>query len=60
MVENVYTAEEAAAILKSTPQTVRRYLVAGKIKGFKIGRDWRITESDLNEFVRRARPRQEE
>ncbi|MBU2602569.1 MAG: helix-turn-helix domain-containing protein [Actinobacteria bacterium] len=57
MVENVYTAEGAAAILmKSTLQTVHRYLVAGKIKGFTVGRDWPITETDLHTFIEGSRP----
>lgn len=55
MVEQVYTAEEVAAILKATPQTVRRYLVAGKLGGFKVGRDWRVTESDLEAFIKGSR-----
>jgi len=54
--EVVYTVEEVAGLLKVAPQTVRRYLVAGKMKGFKIGKDWRITESDLQTFVEGARP----
>ena len=41
----------AAIILKTNPEVVRRYLSAGKLKGFKLGREWRINKSDLMQFV---------
>lgn len=41
----------AAIILKANPEVVRRYLAEGKLKGFKLGREWRINKSDLMEFV---------
>ena len=41
----------AAVILKANPEVVRRYLSDGTLKGFKIGKEWRINKSDLTEFV---------
>lgn len=49
--ETVYTAEEAATQLKVTPFTIREYLKSGKLNGFKMGKAWRIKESDLEALV---------
>ncbi|HPT62259.1 MAG TPA: helix-turn-helix domain-containing protein, partial [Bacillota bacterium] len=32
-------------------KTVREWLRTGKLKGKKVGRVWRIKESDLEEFI---------
>ena len=48
---NIYTPEEIAEILKVEPDTIRRYLRDGKLKGFKVGNHWRIKEEDLQEFI---------
>lgn len=40
-----------AIILKANPEVVRRYLASGKLKGFKVGKEWRVNKSDLMEFV---------
>ena len=33
------------------PFTVLKYLKAGKLKGIKLGRVWRIRESDVERFL---------
>jgi len=40
-----------AVILKANPEVVRRYLATGKLKGFKVGKEWRVNKSDLMAFV---------
>ncbi len=45
------TVDEAAAILKVAPNTIRDWLKSGKLKGGKIGRLWRIREADIDELV---------
>jgi acetyl-CoA synthetase len=45
--ENHFTVEEAARSLKLTVDTVRRWLRDGTIHGRKLGRVWRIPESEL-------------
>ena len=50
--EKIYTVEEAARMLHFQPNTVRNWLVAGKLRGIKVGWQWRIRESDLHEFVK--------
>lgn len=52
---NIYTVEEVAEMLKLNPETVRRYLLSGKLKGIKLGKTWRIDSDALNEFLDRSR-----
>lgn len=52
----VFTLEEAAAILKVNKRFLYPYLEAGKLKGAKIGRAWRITEEDLRDFISKGAP----
>jgi len=51
----IYTVVEAARILKLKPLTVAEYIREGKLKGFKIGKEWRLEESDLKEFIETKR-----
>jgi len=53
--EKLYTVEEAAEALGISPLTLGNWLRAGKITGTKIGRKWRITESDLQSFIEQNR-----
>lgn len=55
MTVTVYTADEVAEMLRTTPQTIRRMLTDEKLKGFKVGREWRITEGDLEAFIDTSR-----
>ena len=55
MIEKHYTIKEVAEILQVSERTVFRYIhpdAAEKLKASKIGRAWRIAESDLKEFIR--------
>lgn len=47
MGDKLYTIEEAAEILDIHPNTLRRWLRQGVIKGEKYGRLWRVKESEL-------------
>ena len=47
-----YTTEEVAAILSLDNETIRRYLQSKKIKGYKVGKVWRVEELDLGEFIK--------
>ncbi len=48
----VYTPEEIAEILNITEYTVLKWLREGKLKGFKAGRLWRVSEEQLNDFMK--------
>ena len=54
-VEKLHSVEEAAEVLGISPVTLGDWLRAGKIIGTKIGRQWRITESDLQSFIEDSR-----
>lgn len=45
------TVKEAAAILKVNPETIREKLRKGQIPAFKLGKDWRISENNLNNYI---------
>ena len=45
--EKFLTVEEAALALQVNTDTVRRWLRQGELKGRKLGRIWRIAQSDL-------------
>lgn len=46
-----YTVAEIAEMLSLSPYTIREWCKSGKIKGIKIGRDWRISRDALKEYV---------
>jgi len=47
----VYTVKEVTEILKCTKRTLYDYINSGKIKAVRIGREWRITEQALADFL---------
>ena len=49
--ERFYTPEQVARLLQVKAITVHRWLREGKLKGFRIGRLWRISHSQLEEFL---------
>ena len=52
-VEKLLTTEDVAKILLVKPDTLRKWLRTGKIKGVKIGsRLWRVWKSELKVFLR--------
>jgi excisionase family DNA binding protein len=50
--DQLLTPEEAAARLKISRLTFGDWLRSGKIKGVKVGRLWRVRESDLEAFLK--------
>lgn len=49
------TVEEIAKILKVTKMTIYRYIKAGKLTAYKIGKDFRISKETLDNFLKQAR-----
>jgi excisionase family DNA binding protein len=45
--DNYLTVDETAKALKVEPNTVRKWLREGTIKGIKLGKSWRIAEAAL-------------
>ncbi len=49
----IYTINDLMEILKVTRRTLQGYIKKGKIKGFKMGNEWRVTRESLEEFIDR-------
>lgn len=47
----VLTAQEAMDILGVGKNTIYRLLDSGALKGFRVGRSWRITEDSLKTYT---------
>lgn len=47
----LYTVDETAKILKVTRRTLYNYIKNSELKALKIGKYWRIRQSDLIEFL---------
>jgi excisionase family DNA binding protein len=47
VMEKIYTPEMAAEMLHVSTLTLRKWLRGGQLTGVKVGRQWRIRESDL-------------
>lgn len=45
------TVEETAKILRVTKMTIYRYIKAGKITAYKIGKDFRINKDEFDRFL---------
>lgn len=53
-IEKLYTVQEVAEILQVHERTVFRYMQAdnkNQLQAFKVGRAWRIKESELNRYI---------
>lgn len=49
-----YTAQELAEKLGVNIMTVYRYIKAGKIKAYKIGKEFRIEKNEFAGFLKRV------
>ena len=55
MSEEFLTAEEVAKTLKVNIMTIYRWIKAGKIGAYKIGKEFRIDKKALDSFLSDAR-----
>lgn len=46
-----YTLEEVASIIQVTRRTVYTYIKNGSLKAVKIGKYWRVSEANLQDFI---------
>lgn len=44
--------EDVAERLHVNSETVRRWLQSGEMKGYKMGKQWRIKESDVDSIFK--------
>jgi excisionase family DNA binding protein len=54
-VGKVFTPEEVAERLSVSTKTIKDWLRTGKLKGVKVGRLWRVRESELEKFLERGK-----
>jgi excisionase family DNA binding protein len=55
--QRLLTVREVAERIRSSPETVRRWLRQGKLRGFRPGGTklgYRVPESELQRFIRRS------
>ena len=51
-----YTADEVAERLNMHVKTIRRYIRDGRLRAKRIGKEYRITRTDLDEFAGSSQP----
>ena len=51
----LYTLQEVADILKVSRQTIYNYVTAKKLKATKYGKEYRVTEENLKEFIEKGK-----
>lgn len=49
--EQYFTIEEVAKMLKVVYLTVYRWIQAGKLTAYKVGKQYRIKKEDLDKFI---------
>lgn len=52
MEEKFYTINEVAELLDMHHKTIRKFISEGSLKANKVGKQWRISEQDLNSFMK--------
>lgn len=49
--EKLYNIDETAEVLRLNKQTVLRFIREKKLKAYKVGREYRIKDSDINAYL---------
>ena len=52
--KDFYRAEDLAELLEVNIMTIYRYIKAGRLKAYKIGRDFRIDKNEFNAFLKKV------
>ena len=55
MLPALLTIEQVAATLQVNPRTIRRWIEAGDLVTHRFGRGYRVSEVDLQAFIRLGR-----
>lgn len=53
--KNYLTAKELAEMLSLNVMTIYRYIEAGKLKAYKIGKEFRIEKAEFERFMNKAK-----
>ena len=49
--EKLYTPSDVANRLQMNERTVTKWLRKGLLRGYKVGKEWRVSAKDLNTFL---------
>jgi excisionase family DNA binding protein len=49
-----YTAEDLSKVLEVNIMTIYRYIKAGKLKAYKIGKEFRIDKDEFKKLLKKA------
>jgi excisionase family DNA binding protein len=52
--EKLLTPPQVAGLLQIHERTVTRWLRNGYLRGFKIGKEWRVSARDLDSFLEQS------
>ena len=52
MEDKLYTINQVAEILDLHHKPIRNFISQGKLKAGKVGKQWRVSEADLNELLK--------
>ncbi|MES2087516.1 MAG: helix-turn-helix domain-containing protein [Patescibacteria group bacterium] len=50
-----YKAEDLATILEVNIMTIYRYIKAGRLQAYKIGKEFRIDKEEFNSFLKKCK-----
>lgn len=53
--QDFYLVEELAKKLRVSNMTIYRYIKAGKVQAYKIGKELRIKQEDFNNFLNKVK-----
>lgn len=51
----LYTLQEVADVLRVSRQTIYNYVTAKRLRATKYGKEYRVTEEDLQQFIKDGR-----
>lgn len=53
---NILTLSEVAGLLRVSHQTIYNMIRDGRIKGYKVGREWRFLKSEIDAYMMIKKP----
>jgi len=53
--KDFYTAKELADLLSVNIMTIYRYIDRGKLKAYKLSKEFRIEQAEFERFMKKAR-----
>ncbi|ABX42160.1 helix-turn-helix domain-containing protein [Lachnoclostridium phytofermentans] len=59
MEDKFYTINQVAEILDMHHKTIRNFISNGKLRASKVGKQWRVSDDDLNSFMKNSKDQRE-